>query len=230
MHLRACGSKLTIPLPSRISGPPILRQGSIPMAITIIMNPAPGDGSISGRFIVISPSDENFRYSVTLTPRVRFSDRFAVTLSTTYEKNLNNHGWVKTNYDSLFNVITHFGRRDVSTISNILTVSYIFNTKASLSLRARHYWSKAKYLEFYTLNSNGTLAPCLRQAGGDYNQIHDINFNAFTVDLQFVWYFAPGSELSAVWKNIISTQDQAMADNYWNNLGNTLHSPQTNSF
>lgn len=175
-------------------------------------------------FLMNSPSVKNFQYSVSLTPRVRFSDRFAVTLSTSYEKNLNNQGWVKTNFDSLFNVITLFGRRDVNTISNILTVSYIFNTKASLSLRARHYWSMAKYLEFYTLNGNGTLDQ------SDYNQNHDINFNAFTVDLQFVWYFAPGSELSVVWKNIISTQDQAVADNYWNNLGNTLHSPQTNSF
>ncbi len=175
-------------------------------------------------FLVNSPSDANFHYSMTLTPRIRFSDRFAVSLSAKYEKNLNNHGWVKTDYDSLSNIITYFGRRDVTTMNNILTVTYIFNTKASLSLRARHYWSKAKYLEFYTLNGNGTLDP------SNYDQNHDINFNAFTVDLQFVWYFAPGSELSAVWKNIINTQDQAVADNYWNNLGNTLHSPQTNSF
>jgi hypothetical protein len=93
-----------------------------------------------------------------------------------------------------------------------------------MSLRARHYWSMAKYLEYYTLNSNGTLNR------SDYNQNHDINFNAFTVDLQFVWYFAPGSELSVVWKNSINTQDQVVSDDYWNNLGNTLNSAQTNSF
>jgi hypothetical protein len=33
-----------------------------------------------------------------------------------------------------------------------------------------------------------------------------------------------------VWKNIIGTQDQAVEGDYWNNLGNTLQSPQTNSF
>jgi hypothetical protein len=175
-------------------------------------------------FLMNSPSDANFPYSVTVTPRVRFSDRFAVTLSTSYDKNLNNYGWVNTGYDSLLNTITTFGRRDVTTINNILTVKYIFNTKASVSLRARHYWSKAKYFDFYTLNNNGKL-----DLSG-YSQNQDINFNAFTADLQFVWYFAPGSELSVVWKNIISTQDQAVEGDYWNNLGNTLQSPQTNSF
>jgi hypothetical protein len=175
-------------------------------------------------FLMNCPSTENFRYTVTLTPRVRFSDRFAVTLSASYDVNLNDHGWVNTINDSLFNVITYFGRRDVTTVNNILTITYIFNTKASMSLRARHYWSMAKYLEYYTLNSNGTLNR------SDYNQNHDINFNAFTVDLQFVWYFAPGSELSVVWKNSINTQDQVVSDDYWNNLGNTLNSAQTNSF
>ncbi len=175
-------------------------------------------------FLQNSPSDKNLQYSVMLTPRVRFSDHFTVSLSANYEKNLNNHGWVKTDNDSLSNIITYFGRRDVTTMNNILSVTYIFNTKASLSLRARHYWSKARYLEFYILNGNGSLDP------SNYNQNHDINFNAFTVDLQFVWYFAPGSEMSVVWKNIINTEDQAVSDNYWNNLGNTLHSAQTNSF
>jgi len=179
---------------------------------------------VSALFLMNSPSTGNFRYSLTLTPRVRFSDRFAITLSASCDKNLNDHGWVNTVDDSLFNVITYFGRRDVTTVNNILTVTYIFNTKASLSLRGRHYWSKAKYLEFYTLNGNGTLDR------SDYSQDHDINFNAFTVDLQFVWYFAPGSELSVVWKNSINTQDQIVSDDYWNNLGNTLHSSQTNSF
>jgi hypothetical protein len=175
-------------------------------------------------FLMNSPANDNFHYTITLTPRVRFSDRFAVTLSSSYDKNLNSQGWVNTQIDSLLNSVIYFGRRDVTTINNILTVKYIFNTKASLSLRARHYWSMAKYLDFCSLNANGLLSH------SDYNQNHDINFNAFTVDLEFVWYFAPGSELSAVWKNNINSLDQDVDRDYWNNLGNTLSSRQTNSF
>lgn len=175
-------------------------------------------------FLQNSPTDHNYQYSVTLTPRVRFSDRFTVSLSMLYSNNLNNYGWVNTSTDSLSNLTTLFGRRDVTTFNNVLSVVYIFNTKASVTLRMRHYWSKAKYLQFYTLNDKGTLDAV------DYSQNQDINFNAFTADLQFVWYFAPGSEMSVVWKNIINTQDQRVADNYWNNLNSTLNSPQTNSF
>ena len=67
---------------------------------------------------------------------------------------------------------------------------------------SRHYWSQANYLQYYTLNNEGHLDP------SSYWRNHNINFNAFTVDLQFVWYFAPGSELSVV----------------------MIDSPQTNSF
>jgi hypothetical protein len=82
----------------------------------------------------------------------------------------------------------------------------------------------AKYLEYVTLNDKGTLDH------SDYSQNYNINFNAFTVDLQFVWYFAPGSEMSVVWKNTINTMNQAVDKDYWNNLGSTLSSTQTNSF
>jgi hypothetical protein len=168
--------------------------------------------------------DKNFHYSVTLTPRIRFSDRCAVSLSSGYEKNLNNKGWVSTETDSLNNLNIHFGRRDVTTVSNILTLKYIFNTKASLSLRARHYWSMARYFEFYTLNHDGSLDH------STYLPDQNINFNTFTVDLEFVWYFAPGSQMSVVWKNDITAQNTDVEHDYWNNLGNTVQSSQTNSF
>ncbi len=171
-----------------------------------------------------SPDNHNFRYYFTLIPRVRFSDRFSMALEINFEKDLNNYGWVTTTYDSISHPVIFFGRRDITTINNILNARYIFSTKTSLSLRARHYWSQAKYLSFYTLNQEGTLDP----AGFLENQ--NINFNAFTLDLQFIWYFAPGSELSVVWKNAIYTMDEKLVNNYFRDFGNTITSPQANSF
>ena len=171
-----------------------------------------------------SPENHNFSYYFTLIPRIRFSDRFSLALEINYEKDLNNYGWVTTTYDSLSNPVISFGRRDITTINNILNARYIFSTKTSLSLRARHYWSQAKYLSFYTLNQNGQLDP----AGFIENQ--NINFNAFTIDLQFIWYFAPGSELSVVWKNAIFTLDEKLVSNYFRDFSNTISSPQANSF
>jgi len=137
---------------------------------------------------------------------------------------MNDNGWVETQVDSLGNPTIYFGRRDVLTINNVLDARYIFNTKLSLSLRVRHYWSQVNYLQYYTLNHDGNLQP------DDYWQDHNINFNAFTADLQFIWYFAPGSELSVVWKNLIMTSGNQLNNNYFNDLGETLGAPQTNSF
>ncbi len=171
-----------------------------------------------------APENNNISFFVDATPRMRFTDRFMVSYNFNFTKNLSDYGWVNTAYDSVGNATSWFGERDVTTISNILNLRYIFNTKVSLTLRARHYWSKADYSDYYTLQPNGSLAQA------DYTKNANINFNAFTVDLNFGWYFAPGSELSIVWKNSIYTQDRTLVDHYFADLGNTLSSPQTNGF
>jgi hypothetical protein len=171
-----------------------------------------------------SPTDNHFKYYIGFTPRIRFNDRFSVTLDMQFEKDLNNYGWVSTAYDESSVPCIYFGRRDITTISNILSARYIFSTKTSLTLRTRHYWSQAKYLSFYSLEENGTLLPT------SFIDNQNINFNAFTVDLQFVWYFAPGSEMSIVWKNTINTSGDQLVHNYFTDLGNTINAPQSNSF
>ena len=155
---------------------------------------------------------------------MRISDRLQIGLDIYTEKNMNNSGWVETSSDSLKNTVIYFGRRDISTWNNIISATYIFNTKMSLSLRVRHYWSQARYLEYYTLNHDGSLNK------SNYNQNNNVNFNAFSVDLQYTWYFAPGSEMSVVWKNQITSQGTELQGNYLTDLGNTLASPQSNSF
>lgn len=170
------------------------------------------------------PENKTFGYNVTVAPGFRFSDRFNVTLSLGYSQSLNEYGYVFTQYDSLGDPVIYFGRRDVPTFNHILTAQYIFNTKMSLSLRARHYWSRAIYYDFYILDREGTLDP------SSYDGDQDLNFNAFTADLQFTWYFAPGSEMSLMWKNAINTMDHDPVHSYTVNLENMFASPQSNSF
>jgi len=169
-----------------------------------------------------SPENKNFAYFIEAAPRLRFSDKFMVSFSLRYDKNLGDFGWVNTDYNPAGEVTTWFGKRDVTTVSNILNIRYIFNTKVSLTLRARHYWSKADYSDYFTLLPNGLLAL------GDYQKNENVNFNAFTADLNFGWYFAPGSELSVMWKNSIYTTDRNQVLNYFHDFDNTINSPQTN--
>lgn len=116
-----------------------------------------------------------------------------------------------------------FGKRNVNTITNSMNTSYIFTSKAAVSLRARHYWTTAVYDEYFNLREDGHLEKA------DYSEMNDINYNAFNIDLIYRWNFAPGSELSVMWKNCILESDEKITYNFLDNLGNTLNSPQTNS-
>ncbi|MBC8316206.1 MAG: hypothetical protein H8E51_11980, partial [Bacteroidetes bacterium] len=57
-----------------------------------------------------------------------------------------------------------------------------------------------------------------------------VDYNQFNIDLSFIWDFAPGSQLSFVWKNAINTSDDIIDYHFFRNLGNTITSPATNSF
>jgi hypothetical protein len=170
-----------------------------------------------------TPDSRNFVWYFSLVPRFRFSDRWSATLQVVHERDNNNYGWVATSYDMTGSPQITFGRRDIFTFNNILSLQYIFNTKGSFSLRARHYWSQAKYLSFYTMREDGSLSPAAFRDG------EDINFNAISADAVFVWYFAPGSEVSFVWKSTITTWGNQPDYNYFRNFSQTLDSPQTHS-
>ena len=77
-----------------------------------------------------------------------------------------------------------------------------------ITFSGRHYWSKVTYDNFYDLQSNGSL---LRS---DYEQFHDLTFDAFTIDAVYRWRFAPGSDISIVWKRNISGVHQNKITDY----------------
>jgi hypothetical protein len=60
--------------------------------------------------------------------------------------------------------------------------------------------------------------------------LHNVNFNAFNIDLVYTWVFAPGSEIKIVWKNSILHQGSEIADDYFKNFEELGDLPQTNSF
>lgn len=132
----------------------------------------------------------------------------------------NNVGFVDKNSanDSI-----NFAKRDVKTISNILSVSYIINNKSGVTLRCRHYWSGAKNKKYYLLQKDGSLIDDKL-----YSDNMDQNYNAFTIDMDFRWEFSPGSELVFAWRNKAYTSVNIYNENYWDNLGDSWNS-QRNS-
>ena len=102
----------------------------------------------------------------------------------------------------------YFGLRNNTTIENTFQSGFIFAANSYLSVRLRHYWSRADYLDqYYILNRDGSLT----ETDNDNN--YDYNYNAWNIDVKYTWRFAPGSEMSIVWKNsIYSGSDQIFYD------------------
>jgi len=158
---------------------------------------------------------------LSFSPTFKLSDRFQFSYELNLSHKMNDIGYVDKNSaeDTIW-----FGGRDVKTISNTLTSSFIFTNKSYVTFRLRHYWSRADYNDsYFLLNEDGTLLPT------SYSGKEDINFNTFNIDMSYIWRFAPGSEMSLVWKNSIFTYDDYIQPDFTENLKYTLQAPQINS-
>jgi len=161
--------------------------------------------------------DEHRRrtYDFSLNGRYRFSNHFSIGYAFSTQNRYHDVGFVQAQEDSVF-----LGRRDVKTVTNTLSGSYIFSKSMSLTLRARHYASGARY------HGYGLLAPEGHLAATDYAGDHNLTFNAFNVDMVFSWFFAPGSEVRIVWKDAGLAKDAHLREGYFSNLRHTLGSRQ----
>jgi len=157
-------------------------------------------------------------FSYTITPRIRFSDKVLLILSWTQSFDYNNIGYY--NYD---NINITMGKRDIQTITGTVNLQYTFNAKSFINLKVRHYIRHYEYDSFYTLNNDGSLTPAV------VTSYSNKNYNLFNVDLLYQWNFAPGSELSIVWKNSIEDSREDPICNYFDNANEVLSSPQYNS-
>ncbi len=161
-------------------------------------------------------------FGFSLSPTYRISQRFQLSHDFEFSRRIRDIGYVERNesQDSIW-----FGMRNGTTVSNTFTTSYIFTRDIYLSFRVRHYWSMIDYSDtYYLLKSDGNIDK------SNYQGSHNINYNAFTIDMDFVWRFAPGSEMSLVWKNSVYSSGTELIPNYADNLGNVFSSPQVNSF
>jgi hypothetical protein len=179
------------------------------------------------------PMDDEFGYWFSFEPRFRVNDNLMIVYEFEFDGEQGDIGYVTDSLNNLDEDVIIFGKRDIDTWENTLDANYRFTNKSSINLRMRHYWITVNHNNFLELNDDGTLS------NSDYHSLHDLGFNAFTVDMAFVWNFAPGSEMRLVWKNSIYTyEEDAMVDailykvekRFAQNLSNTLNSPATNSF
>jgi hypothetical protein len=171
-------------------------------------------------------SDYNqYGYAWAVQSEIKVSRRLSFDYSVAVDRMFNDIGYLTRSLFNEHDII--FGKRDVNTLTNTLSGSFIFTSDSYLTLRMRHYWSRADYDDsYFKLNYDGSL----NQLPENFTMPDsDVNTNCLNIDLVYTWRFAPGSELSLVWKNAIFSEGDTIIRNGFDNFGKLLSMPQTNS-
>jgi len=160
--------------------------------------------------------DNNYLF-LKIAPRYRVNDKFVFTF---YSKSLNSKngvGWV----DNVAGDVI-MGVRNSKNLTSGLTSSFTFNNKMSMALNFRHYWADIKYTDYKKLDINGELVDVI------YTADNDITFNSWNVDLSYSWWFAPGSQLSVLYRNSLLTSFNGSGFGYFENIRNMFDNPLQN--
>ena len=154
-------------------------------------------------------------YGYRIGLRHRFNNQFSLRYNIRFNKTNNDQGYV----DKVDNDII-FGFRDRKNYTNTISGKYSFNTNSSLSLSFRHFWETVSYNSYNNLNTKGNLGVNNTYTGDN------VNFNSWNLDINYIWQFAPGSQLIAFYRNSIFNEDVKSNLNFFENLDNLFNQSQ----
>jgi len=157
------------------------------------------------------------RLAIKFSPRYRVNDKLVVEIGVKDIIIDNDVGWV----DNISGDII-MGIRDVNNLTTTLSSSYTFNNKMSLNLRFRHFWANIEYSDYKKLAMDGSLEDVT------YTANHDITFNSWNVDFSYSWWFAPGSEISILYRNSLLSSHNGSTLDYFDNINNMFENPIQN--
>lgn len=167
-----------------------------------------------------------FTYDIEVEPRLRLNDKLLFTYLFYYDFTNGDRGYA-TNFDDQ----SIFGERNRQIVINEISADYNFNPFNSLSLSFRHYWDTVKYDDdLFTLLDSGRLTQDSGYTIYNIDESPDINYSTWNIDLSYSWQFAPGSFLTALYRNQLF-QSNAMAEyTYSESLDNLFNSPIQHTF
>lgn len=179
--------------------------------------------------------EERNSFSLTLLPRLRINDKLSFFINLRYSRLNNDQGFVNRSkveqYVTLDPIDILMGRRNLDVFENSIRGQYIFTNRQSLSLRLRHYNASVIYNTVGILDQKGKIDNLGEAAvvNPEGNPVFDRNFNAFTIDMDYLWRFAPGSDIIINFKSNIQGEDDQYGNSYLQNLGGLFNQNQENS-
>jgi len=158
-------------------------------------------------------------YGFMISPRYRFNDHLLLVYSFNFSRQNKNIGFV--DFDENDNTI--FARRDRINYTNSIEGKYSVNNTMNFNLAVRHYWSYAINHDFLTLENDGTFTDNLM-----YSKNRDSNFNTWNLDLSYSWWFAPGSQMSVLYRNNSALFSREFNRNYDSNFKDAIDNQNLN--
>ncbi|WP_196849904.1 DUF5916 domain-containing protein [Flavobacterium sp. CG_9.10] len=178
---------------------------------------------VSTSYAKLSESGRNSR-GFSLGPRYRFNDKFSLVYNFNFFRINNNKGFVDS-IDEDQNAETPnaiiFANRNVLTYSNTLSGKYSLNSKMTFNIALRQYWSYAENKNFLSLEQNGRLADYM-----NYTQNKNSSFYSWNADLSYSWWFAPGSQVSVLYRNNAANFERDINKDFGKNVTNLLTNDQ----
>lgn len=142
--------------------------------------------------IVFINEKNRINFNFLVSPRYRFSDKLSLVYSFRFNRQVNNIGWI--DFDDNGNAI--LARRNRNTYTNTVSGKFTLNNVMNLNLSVRHYMSYAINNEILDLQDNGSV-----KTNTTYQENKNSNLNTWNLDLSYSWWFAPGSQISVLYRN-----------------------------
>ncbi|WP_347050558.1 DUF5916 domain-containing protein [Flavobacterium olei] len=169
----------------------------------------------------IFDESERLTYGFDIGPRYRFSDKLLLTYFFSYLRKNNNKGYIdQIDDDENSNTPNEiiFANRNVITYSNTLGGKYAINSAMTINLSVRQYWSYADNKDILALQQDGDFI-----AYPQYTINKNSSFYSWNADLSYSWWFAPGSQLSALYRNNASNFERIIDKDFRHNVSGLLN-------
>lgn len=172
-------------------------------------------------FCAIADEKNRVFYEIEIGPRYRFNDKLALNYNFSFSSAHNNKGFIDSIDEDLNSVSPNtiiFSNRNLITYSNSLSLKYSISSNMNFNLSLRQYWSYAENKNFLSLEQNGRLKDYV-----GYTENKNSNFNSWNADVSYTWWFAPGSQISILYRNVSANFEREINKNFGQNVTNLLH-------
>ncbi len=155
-------------------------------------------------------NENRYEAGVNISPRYRFSDKFSLVYSFDYFKQHNDIGFIDFEGSNII-----FARRNRDTYTNSISSKFSISSVMNFNLSVRHYWSLAENNKINNLNEDGSLSTNTTYTGN-----RNSNFSTWNLDLSYSWWFAPGSQMSILYRNNAGTFERQINKDFGSNFSN----------